>query len=137
MVDIRFIVSLIAAFAAIWVFQFFYHGILLLPTYEATSTVWRSIEVMGEFYPWVLVQQFALAFVLTWIFAQNYEGEGLVEGVRFGVFAGLIMGVIQFGSYPYLPIPIELALAWLVGGLGMGICVGVILSFTYRHRGAA
>lgn len=133
----RFIVSVIAAFAVIFGFQYVYHGVLLMPTYEATASVWRPMTEMQQMMPWCIGAKLALAIAFTWIFSKHYEGRGVGEGVRFGLYTGMLLGISTFMSYIHLPISLGLAAAWFVGEVAMAVLVGITLSYTYRAKGAA
>ena len=63
----------------------------------------------------------------------NYEDKGLGEGLRFGIPMGILLGLLQAGMYPYLPISVELAFAWFLGGLIQGIGIGLVLAYTYKN----
>ena len=128
----RFILSVIAVFAFMFAYEFIVHGQLMMPMYMETQQLWRPEESMKELMPWSLGICLALAAAITWLFTRHYEGKGMEEGVRFGLYVGLIMGLVQAGAYVYLPISLNLAIAWLVVYVIEGIGAGVILSLTYK-----
>lgn len=129
----KFALASFAGFAYIFVFEWVFHGMLLRESYMATSHLWRSVEEMNELFPVAMLIQLAIAVLGSYVFIQNYENKGAGEGLRFGLIAGLVMGVMMFGSYPYSPIPLSLGLSWLIGGIVEGIGFGLVLSMTYKN----
>jgi hypothetical protein len=125
------IAPVMASWVGISLFDWVYHGVLLMPLYVQTAFLWRPMAEIQAMMPWNTVQQLLLAAVLSFLFSRHYEGKGLREGVRFGLYVGALMGVLHLGAYAYLPMPLSLALLWTLGGVLQGIWVGVILAFVY------
>ncbi len=129
----RFVLSVVAVFIFMFAYEFVVHGHLMMPLYNETPQLWRpEAEMQANLFPWGILSGVGLALVVTWLFTRHYENKGLHEGVRFGLWLGLLMGVMQFGAYNYLPISLNLALAWFAVMLVEGIGMGVVLSLTYR-----
>lgn len=129
----RFVLAAIAAFVAMMVFNFLWHGLLLESMYMATTNLWRPQDQMGAFFPWAVAFTLAIGFVLAFLFTRHYEAKGIGEGVRFGFYVGLLMGLLQAGIYPYLAIPALLGVAWFVGGLLQGLAAGTAIALVYRQ----
>lgn len=128
----RLVLSVVALFAFVFLFDWVYHGMLLRDLYTTTASLWRTTAQMQDYVHWAVIVQLLFVFVVTLIYARYAAGKGIDEGVRFGLYIGLLLGVMCFGMYAYMPIPISLALAWLVGDIIKGIGVGVLLSVTYK-----
>lgn len=129
----RFIISVIAVFAFMFAYEYVVHGQLLMPLYNETPSLWRPMDAMMNFMPWMIVTSLALAAVITYLFTRHYEAKGYGEGARFGLYIGLILGLMQFGAYYYLPISLNMALAWFVAYVIEGVGVGLVLSAVYRR----
>jgi hypothetical protein len=129
----RFILAALAAFVAMMVFNFLWHGLLLESMYKATMSLWRPQDQMEEFFPWAAGITLAIGIALTLLFSRNYEEKGIGEGIRFGFYAGLLIGLLQAGIYPYLAIPLSLAGAWFIGGMLQGMVAGVTISLVYKR----
>ncbi len=129
----RFLLSVLACFIFVFFFEWLFHGMILSGIYESTAQLWRTKEEMAGYMPWAIFSQMAFATIFAWIFTRNYEGKGLGEGVRYGLPMGLFIAVMQFGSYPYMPIPLTLASAWAAGAVVEGTSLGIILSLTYKN----
>ena len=130
----RFAICTLIGFAFIFIFDFIVHGILLAPMYAETANLWRTLEEMENFRNYALLSQLALTVVLAFIFTRHFEGKGIKEGIRFGSMLGVLMGIGAFGMYPYMPIPMELALAWFVSSFVEITLLGVIFSLIYKNK---
>jgi hypothetical protein len=128
----RFILSVAAVFVFMFAYEYVVHGHLMMSVYRETQQLWRPDQSMKELMPWSIGIGLALAAAITWLFTRHYEGKGMEEGVRFGLYVGLIMGLVQAGAYIYLPISLNLAIAWLVIYVIEGIGAGIVLSLTYK-----
>ncbi len=130
----KFFTSTLVGFAFIFGFDFAFHNVLLGDIYAETPELWRPVAEMKM--GWMLGTQILLAMVTAFIYAQNVEGKGIGEGLRFGAMIGVFMAIMMAGSYAWMPISLELALFWAVGGLVLGLGLGVIYSFTYKCCGS-
>lgn len=128
----RFILASVAAFIFIFVFEWVLHGMLLMPTYEATADTWR-MDHSGYFMSFMMGSQLLQALALAFFFTRHYEGKGLGEGVRFGLYAGIFLAAVELGAYCYLPVPLGLVLAWMGGALVKCIGVGAALALVYKN----
>ena len=130
----RYFLSVVTTFVFIISFNFLYHGMMLADMYGQFSGIWRPDGDIESLFTFNILVQLFLAGVISWIFTTNYEGKGIQEGVRFGFYVGILIGVIHLGLYVYLPISLTLGLAWFVGSVILGVGSGIVLSMTYRHK---
>ena len=130
----RFLLSVLIGFVFVFIFEFVFHGVLLGDMYEQTADIWRTEEEMQSFFHWALLSQLVFVVALAFIFTRNYEAKGIGEGARFGLMFGAFVGVLQFGMYPYLPIPFILAVLWCVGAVLEMVGLGVVFSLLYKKR---
>lgn len=128
----RYVLSVIVAFAFLFAFEYVWHTQVLMNDYEATRSLWRAEDQMFALFHWSLITQALTAMIISFIFTLNYEGKGILEGIRFGGIFGFLLGILMFGMYPYMPIPFNLALMWFVGGLLQGLGIGIICSVCYK-----
>ena len=106
---------------------------LLSADYMATAQLWRP-EAEIKVYLFYIVYIF-VAYFLTVIFSKGYEGKGTTEGVRFGLYVGLLMAVpMAYGTYAVMPIPYSLALKWFFCGLIEYVVAGVILAAVFGKQ---
>lgn len=81
----------------------------------------------------MVMSQLGFSAALAYIFTLNYEGKGIGEGIRFGLYIGMLLGAIEFGKYSYMPIPLMLMLSWVLAALLIGLGSGVVLSLVYKR----
>lgn len=129
----KFILATLAVFATVWVTDFIIHGVLMKDAYMASASVWRSPEEMKKYFPWMLLGQFLIAKGFTFIFAKGYEGKGIAEGLRFGLFVWpLVFGGILI-QYVVYPLPCAVACPWLVTSLVQLLMMGAVASLVYKR----
>jgi hypothetical protein len=128
----RFIPAALVAFAFVFVFDFLFHGNFLMPVYQETPQLWRTPADMQSYFTFMLGAQFLLAWIVGLIFTRNYEGKGLIEGVRYGAMIGFLLGVCMASSYAWMPISLYLAAMWFTGGFVQGLGLGLIYAAIYR-----
>jgi hypothetical protein len=131
----RFLIAVVLVFAAFQIMDIFVHGFLLMKSYEALAQVWRPnlMSLTWIMYGTGLV--FAILFV--YIFIKGYEGTGILEGVRFGIVAGLFVNVAgALNQYVIYPLPFVLVVQWLVYGTIECVIAGAIAAAAYREREA-
>ncbi len=129
----KFWTGFVAVFVAMEILQFLIHGVLLSSAYQSTKDVWRPDmeSLMWIYHVLALVG----AFFFTLVFSKGYEGKGVMEGVRYGLYIGIWMSVgMAYGSYAMVKIPYSLALQWFIYGVIEYVVFGVILAAVYgRH----
>lgn len=114
-----------------YLFEAFWHGVYMMPLYEQTKTLWRSYAEMQTLGGYNIAVIVGMGLVLSFIFSRNYEGKCMPEGIRFGFYIGLLLGISHFCAYTYMPIPLELATRWMFGWIIEGVLVGLTLSLAY------
>lgn len=131
----KLLLSIIAGYAFVFAFDMALHVGLLMDTYLTTPQLWRTEADMEQVRWWGTLMAVLKVVITAFIFTRNFEGKGLCEGLRFGAMIGALLGVEMAASYAWMPISMDLALAWLAGGFVQGLGLGVIYSFTYRPCG--
>ncbi|MEK9136709.1 MAG: hypothetical protein AAB393_06260, partial [Bacteroidota bacterium] len=100
----KFWTGFVAVFVVMEILMYLIHGVILASTYQETKDVWRPDM---ESYMWVYhVLAVVGAFFFTFIFSKGYEGKGVMEGVRYGLYIGIWMSSgMAYGSYSMINIP--------------------------------
>ena len=89
------------------------HGNLLMGLYEQTAQLWRPENEMMPVFINIISLVSALLFVF--IYCQLVKDKNRSKGIKLGVISGLLIGTLcGLGSYAYMPIPMSLAIGWLV-----------------------
>lgn len=123
------IVTFLVTMAYDWVF----HGIYMMPDYQATASMWRTEAEMQSLFNICILYHAVLAFGVAGLYCfvgknASCGGACLKTGLRFGLLLGLIIGISHFASYIWMPIPMAMAVKWLAGSVVWGLIVGFVLS---------
>jgi hypothetical protein len=106
------------------------------------SSIYHSDAVMKLMRPesdgtvWIyFVTSLIISFFFTLIFSKGYEGKGLGEGVRYGLYVGLLMSTpMAYDSYASYPLPYSLALQWFIYGVIQYIILGIVVSLVFGGK---
>lgn len=129
----KFWTGFVAVLVAMEILMFLIHGVLLSSAYQATKELWRPDmqSLMWIYHVLAIIG----AFFLTLIFSKGYEGNGVMEGVRYGLYIGIWMSAgMAYGSFAMIKIPYSLALQWFIYGVIEYVVYGVILAMVYGRQ---
>ena len=156
------LISIVAVFIFLNLFNWAVHGLWLMPDYQATAPLWRTQEDMQGFHVWWLLYFAAMAVITTCFFKKFCKGYAachcgpscpcgmncpckqavatkkscpIQTGLCFGLKLGLILGLPMASSYLYMPIPLALAVKWLVAGVLEGLGIGLVLGMLSGGKG--
>jgi len=129
----KVLVGAVVVFVVLEVLDFLIHGVILTSSYSATPDIWRPdmMDVM-----WVLhIVKIVIAFFFALIFSKGYEGKGVVEGIRYGLYVGIMMGVgMAYGTYTMIAISSALAFQWFLFSVFEYIIAGIGVAMVYGKR---
>ena len=86
----KIIIASFAVFVAWFVLDYLIHGVLLMPTYEETASLWRPVEEMKPWLMWIV--NLITALCLVSIYAIYFKEKNLKTGVMFGLLTGIATG---------------------------------------------
>ncbi len=115
------------------VMDYVIHNILLASAYMDTAHLWRPEEEMKMGV--MIITTAVAAFFLALIFSKGYEGKGIAEGVRYGLYTGMLINTpFAYGTYAVMPIPYSLALQWFLYGMVEFIVFGIALAVLFGMK---
>lgn len=129
----KFWTGFVVVFVAMEIMMFLIHGVLLSSAYQASQSVWRPdmMSLMWIYHVLAIIG----AFFFTFIFSKGYEGKGMAEGVRYGLYIGIWMSTgMAYGSYAMINIPYSLALQWFIYGVVEYVIYGVLLALVFGKQ---
>jgi len=107
------------------------HSLALGPIYMGLASIWRQDmnSVMWAMYVSDLIRIFLFVF----IFTKGVENRGWMEGLRYGLLMGLLLALgMSLNEYAIYPIPLTLAIYWLVlTTVQFAIC-GIVTALLYK-----
>ena len=77
------------------------------------------------------------SFFFTLIFSKGYEGKGIAEGIRYGLYTGIWLSIgMAYGTYGMVEVLYGLTLEWFVLGVLSYIVMGIVASLVYGKKPA-
>lgn len=122
-----------AVFVALTAMDFVIHGMLLAKAYQETVSLWRPdmASLMWIYQVIGLIGSFFFSF----IFSKGYEGKGIAEGARYGLYIGIWMSTgMAYGTYGMIAIPYSMAIQWFLYGIVEYIVGGIILALIFGRK---
>jgi hypothetical protein len=127
----RFLIATLAVFIVYVAINFLIHSVILMGTYESLKNIWRPDMMEKMWVMWIVYIGFA--FLFTFIFTVGYEGKGWLEGLRYGLYIGLLLnGVSAFTEYAVYPLPFTLVIQWFVYGVIQITICGIAAALIYK-----
>jgi len=129
----KVLIGAVVVFVVLEVLDFLIHGVILASSYSATPDIWRP-DMMDV--KWILhIVKIVIAFFFALIFSKGYEGKGVVEGIRYGLYVGIMMGVgMAYGTYTMIAISSALAFQWFLFSVFEYIIAGIGVAMVYGKR---
>jgi hypothetical protein len=125
----KYIIASVVVFVVFEILSFIIYQVLLGGAFQDPAGVWRTEVKLPIIHVTTLIESFLFVFIYT----KGYEGKGIMEGVRYGLWIGLLMSIpMAFNSFATLPIPMSLAIQWFVYGLIQFIILGVVTAALYK-----
>lgn len=130
----RLALAAVAATVVDGVYGFLVYGNIISGEFARYPAIYRSSEVQTGYLPMMFVGILFAMLVASYLYAKGYEGgNGLQEGMRFGVLVGLVMvGYVAGVNYAIMNIGKRMALYYALAGLVEWVVVGITIGFVYR-----
>ncbi len=129
----RFILASIVVFVVYEITDWIVHSLILSGVYQRLQSLWRP-DMMDKM--WIMyVTAFIFSFLFVYIFTKGYEGKGVAEGFRYGLYIGLLMNIVgMFNQYAVYPVPLSLTVQWFIYGMIQFIIIGIVTALIYRPK---
>lgn len=129
----KVLIGFVAVFVTLEVLDAVIHSGILRSTYSSMQNVWRP-DMMQKM--WILhFVKLVTAFFFSLIFSKGYEGKGIMEGVRYGFYVGMIVASgFAFGSYVSFYVRYQLALEWFFLSLAEYIIAGIVILLVFGQK---
>lgn len=128
----RFISAVVALFMLLFAYETVVHGFLLKGIYLETPSIWRHYKEMIGYQPFNIAVMALTSIWLVFIFSCLFKEGGWKNGLKFGLYIGLLSGIQAAGAWYYLPISALLAGYWFLGYLIQSVIGGLIIGLIYR-----
>ena len=121
----------VAVFVTTQFIEGFLNLFLLGPVYSSYPQIWRPLAEMEL---WIIpLGGVFFSFFFVFIFSKGYEGKGLLEGVRYGLYVALLVALpTSVSNYAMMQIPSSLAVQWVTFSALEYVIAGAILSGVFQ-----
>ncbi len=110
------------------------NGLLLASAWQELNNLWRP-DMASKMWIYHVIMLVG-AFFFSYVFMKGYEGRGIGEGLRYGLYIGIWMSIgMAYGTYAMIAIPYGLALQWFIYGVIQYVVAGVALALVFRNVG--
>lgn len=135
----KVLIAALIVFIALVITELLVHVVFLSGIYESLSmqgVLRAKSQIMS--YIWVMIIiGLVYSFFFVFIFAKGYEGKGIMEGIRFGIYIGFFwIFVNAFNSFAIFPIPYSLTWYWIIFGFIQTIIFGILAALIYKPKTA-
>jgi len=128
----RFTIAFIAAFIFIFLWGWFYNGVLLEDVFAEVQSLFRPREEMMGLFHWIVIGQAGLALAFVMIYASGFAGGGIAAGVRLGIMLEILAVGARCAIYATEPFSSKFLVLTSVGGFIEMIVTGVIVGAIYK-----
>ena len=129
----KVLIGFVVVFVAMIICSFIVDGLILGSTYESLKNLWRP-DMQSKMWIYYVIMVVG-AFFFSFIFSKGYEGKGIIEGIRYGLYIGVWMSIgMAYGTYAMIDIPYSLALQWFIYGIIQYVVFGVLLALVFRKK---
>jgi hypothetical protein len=131
-------VGFIAVYVAMTLTNMAIHMGLLASLYKS-ELVMKIMRPESDGTMWIyFITSLVVSFFFTLIFSKGREGKGIGEGVRYGLYVGLLVATpMAYDQYASYPLPYSLALQWFIYTTIQYIILGVVVAMVYGTKPAA
>lgn len=108
----------------------------LLSSVYSSEPVVKIMRSASEGKTWIYFLTSAFtSFFFAFIFSKGYQGKGIIEGVRYGLYVGLLMVTpMAYASYAMYPVPYSLAMQWFLYGMIQYLILGVVVATVFGSK---
>ncbi len=128
-------IGFVAVFIGMSILDYLIHVVILSPAYmsDPMKSLFRP-DMEGKVWIFYVVY-LIMSFFFTLIFSKGYEGKGIGEGIRYGLYIGLMLATpMAYASYAMYPIPYSIALQWFIYGIIQYIILGIIVAAVFGKK---
>ena len=132
----EFFLAFIAAFIFIFLWGWFYNGVLLKDAFAEAQSLFRPREEIMSLFHWIIIGQAGLALSFVMIYASGFAGGGIGAGVQLGIMLEILAVSARCIFYATQPFPAKLLVVISVGGFIEMIVTGLIVGAIYKPAAA-
>ncbi|NVM04656.1 MAG: hypothetical protein HWN67_20195 [Candidatus Helarchaeota archaeon] len=125
----RYVIASLVVFVATYVLDLIIHCLILSGRYPEFYVA--EIGAGGTIL--TIIGALIFGFIFCFIFTKGYEERGILEGVRYGLWIGLLLFLpFLFYTLAAFKFPAGLSVWWLILGVIEMIILGIIAAAIYK-----
>jgi hypothetical protein len=128
----RGVIALIVAFVFIFFFGFFWHGVLMKPSYLETASLWRPDDDFKSHFPILILGHLVIAFAFTGLYISKVGIHSPGTGMGYGIVIGILCSGANIIRFATEPLTGKILGMWIVGDLIMFAIMGALVGAIYR-----
>jgi hypothetical protein len=132
----RGFLAFICAFVLVFLFGFFWHGILMKPSYLQTAPLWRGDQDFQAHFPILILGHMVMAFAFTGLYVSKVGRQSVGTGIGYGVVIGILCSGVAIIRYATEPLTMKILWMWIVGDILMFAIAGALVGAIYRPLAA-
>jgi len=135
----KFISAFIVVFLIFYFSDWIIHAMILAGAYApmVESGVIRSDEAMAQYWWVMIITHLVFAFFFTFIFVKGYEGKGIAEGIRYGIYIGFLWVFYNaYTNFTVYTIQYSIVWPWIIFGFIQTILMGIAATLIYKPKAA-
>lgn len=125
----KFWLAILIAYVFVFIFEFVYHSILMMPAYEATSELWRGKEAVGNYMAFGIIGNIIALIALAYLFRWCCKGRCPKKAIKFAVVLAVLKSALWIGMYMYLAITPIILIGWIIAEFILLIGISLIYAW--------
>jgi len=106
--------------------------------WEGTPGMISSADMTAGTYAFDIIGALFFAFMFCFIFYKGYEGKGIAEGIRYGIYVIILIHVpLLFIHLAYYTISLGLIFGFFIGNIVTLLILGILFALIYKPKEAA
>jgi hypothetical protein len=128
----RGFLAFIVAFVFMFLFGFFWHGMLMKPMYEATASLWRPEADFNAHFPILILGHAVVAFAFTGLYVSQIGKNCAGVGFGYGIVIGILSCGVEIIRFAVEPLTTNILWMWFAADLICFAIMGALVSAIYK-----
>ena len=128
----RFFLAFIAAFVALFVFDFLWYATLMHSAHREVPTLLRPEADLRGHFGWLISGHLVMAFFFTLLCARFVPTGGAVAGATLGILVGLVYAGPHLISFAVQPLTVKILVGWIAGAVIQFMIAGTVIGAIYK-----
>ncbi|MGE5209421.1 MAG: hypothetical protein ACM3KL_08840 [Alphaproteobacteria bacterium] len=128
----KFFLAFVAAFVALFVFDFLWYATLMHNAHREVPTLLRPEADLQTYFVWLVFGHLVMAFFFTILCARFLPTGGAGAGATLGILVGLVYAGPHLISFAVQPLTLKILGGWIAGAVIQFAVAGAVVGAIYR-----